>query len=145
MYLTLLTLKLKKLNKLHQRKHIKIFVTSSLTAKSYKLFDFHKSLIILTYIKILPYNLQNKESIPTVTYKSGNTIRNNILNYKDEAISIYIIEEVSFSLNTDLCECERSTYCKPPCKHILIGDNTYNFEKICFKGKNKKFKQKIQP
>ena len=34
-------------------------------------------------IKTLPYNLQKKESIPSVTYKLGNTIRNNVLYYKD--------------------------------------------------------------
>ena len=74
--------------------------------------------MILTYIKILPYDLQKNESIPTVTYKLGDRISNNNLNYKD----VKIYKDLSFSLNTDLCECERSKFYKPPYKHVLIGD-----------------------
>ena len=39
-------------------------------------------------IKTLTYNLQKKDSMTTVTYKVGNTIRKNILNYKDAVNSI---------------------------------------------------------
>ena len=49
---------------------------------SLKLFDIQKSVIILTLLKMLPYHVQNQESISTVTYKLGSTIRNNIANYK---------------------------------------------------------------
>ena len=35
-----------------------------------------------------------------------NTIRNKILNYKDIVSSIYAQDEISFTLNTDPCECE---------------------------------------
>ena len=72
-------------------------------------------------IKTLTYNLQQKETIPTVTYKLSNNMRNNTLNCKDAVHSIYIDEEVSFSLNTDLCECEKSNYCDPHHKHIITG------------------------
>ena len=34
-------------------------------------------------IKTLPYTLQEKESIPTVTYKPVSTMRNNVLNHND--------------------------------------------------------------
>ena len=71
-------------------------------------------------IKTLLYNLRGKDSIPIVTYKLGKTIRNNILNYKDAVNSIYVDEEVSLSLNTDLCDCEKSS--DPHHKHIMIVD-----------------------
>ena len=61
-------------------------------------------------IQTPPYNLQGKEIIPTVTYKQGNTVRNKILNYKDVVNSICIDEDVSFSLNANLCDCERSYF-----------------------------------
>ena len=71
-------------------------------------------------IKTLLYNLRGKDSIPIVTYKLGKTIRNNILNYKDAVNSIYVDEEVSLSLNTDLCDSEKSS--DPHHKHIIIVD-----------------------
>ena len=73
-------------------------------------------------IKKLPFNLQKKNSVPTVTYKLANNIRNNILNYKDVVKSIYVDEEVPFSLNTDLCDNENSKSCNPHHKHIITGD-----------------------
>ena len=42
-------------------------------------------------IKTLSYNLQKKGRIPAVTYKLGDTIRNNNLNYKDAVNSIYVM------------------------------------------------------
>ena len=39
-------------------------------------------------IKTLPYALQEKESTPTVTYKPGSTMRNNVLNHKDVVNSV---------------------------------------------------------
>ena len=73
MYLTLLTLKLINLNKLLQKKHEHIcilkFDNKALEAtRVLKIFN-HPDII-----KTLPYNLQKKGSIPTVTYKLGNTL-----------------------------------------------------------------------
>ena len=58
-------------------------------------------------IKTLANNLQKKESMTTVTYKLGNTIRKNILKYKDVVNSVYNDQKVSFS--SDLRDCEKST------------------------------------
>ena len=44
---------------------------------------------------------------------------NNILNYKDVVSSIYVDEEVSISLNIDLCDCKKSKYCDEH-KNIII-------------------------
>ena len=52
-------------------------------------------------IKSLPNIWQKTENISIVTYKLGKKVRNNILNYKDAVNSIYLDEEVSFSIDTD--------------------------------------------
>ena len=49
-------------------------------------------------IKARPYNLQKEDRIPTATCKLGNTIRNNILNYKDVINSIYVDDCKSTSM-----------------------------------------------
>ena len=67
------------------------------------------------------YNSQKKGSIPTVTYKLDNTIRNNILNYKDVVNSIYVDEEVSICWNTDLRDCQKSNLSKQH-NNIITGD-----------------------
>ena len=51
MYLRLLTLKLVNFERLHQRNHISMFISLSLTTKSEKLFDSQKCLIIMTLLK----------------------------------------------------------------------------------------------
>ena len=108
-HLTLLAQKLINLNKLHQRKHINSFPSLSLTTKPLKLFDFLKIVNHPDIIKLVPCNLQKKGSIPTVTYKPGNITRNKILNYKD-VNSIYVDEEVLFSLQTNLRDCENQNF-----------------------------------
>ena len=55
-------------------------------------------------IKTLPYNLQKKDSIIIVTL--GNTIRNNILNYKDVVNPIY----------------KKLKFCNLHNKNIITGD-----------------------
>ena len=47
-------------------------------------------------------------------------MRNNILNYKDKDIVnlVYIDKEVQLSLNTNLCDCEKSKFCNRHHKHI---------------------------
>ena len=62
----------------------------------------------LDKIKTPPYSLQEKNSIPNVTYELGNTITKNILNYKDTALSIYIDPKVSIGLNNCLGHCVKS-------------------------------------
>ena len=47
-------------------------------------------------IEILPYDIQNKENIPIVTYQLGNTVRNKLLNYKETVNSIFVNEEATF-------------------------------------------------
>ena len=70
----------------------------------------------------LPANMQSDDNIPMVTYKLRNTIRNKILNYKQTVNDIQVDDEVSFSLNTDTCMCNESTFCDPHHKHIVTGD-----------------------
>ena len=48
-----------------------------------------------------------------------NTIRNKILNYKDIVSSIYAQDEISFTLNTDPCECEHFPFIDPDHKQSL--------------------------
>ena len=67
-----------KFKQITPKKAHNLFAKLSLTLKPQKLFDIQKSLIILTLLKHCP----NKDSIPYVTYKLGNTLGNNILNYK---------------------------------------------------------------
>ena len=98
MYWRLLTLKLMNFERLHQRNHISMFISLSLTTKSEKLFDLQKCLIIMTLLKHYLINQKTKESISIMTYKIGITMRNNTLNYKDVVNSSYIDAEVSFIL-----------------------------------------------
>ena len=69
----------------------------------------------------LPREPQKKENRPIITYTLTNTIRNKILNYKDTVSSIYVEDEILFTLNTDLCECEHSPFIDSHHKHIIIG------------------------
>ena len=62
-YLTLLTLKLINLSKLHQKKHINRFALLSLTAKSIVKFNNKNNHPDIT--KTLPNTLQKKESLPS--------------------------------------------------------------------------------
>ena len=73
-------------------------------------------------IQLLPSELQTKENIPVVTFKLGNTVRNKILNYKETVNSIFADEEVSFSLDTDPCECANSSFKDPHHQRIISGD-----------------------
>ena len=49
-------------------------------------------------------------------------------------------KDVSFSLNTDLCECEKSKFCAPHDKYIIAGDlgtiEKKNLRKPLTKGPN---------
>lgn len=58
-------------------------------------------------IKTPSYNLQENENIPAVISKFRNKIRNNILNYIYAVDAIYADGEVSFSLHTDFCDCDK--------------------------------------
>ena len=69
----------------------------------------------------LPREAQNKENRPIITYTLTNTIRNKTLNYKDTVNSIYVADEILFTLNIDLCECEYSPFIDSHHKHIIIG------------------------
>ena len=73
-------------------------------------------------ITLLPSDLQNKESNPVITFCLENTIRNKVVNYKDTVNSIIVDEEVSFSLDTDSCDCSQSPYVDKDHKHIITGD-----------------------
>ena len=66
--------------------------------------------------------MKNKEDIPVVTYKLGSTIRNKILNYKETVDSIFVDDEVSFTLNSEPCDCLNSPFSDPHHKHIITGD-----------------------
>ena len=60
--------------------------------KAIETIRFPKIFVHSDIFKMLPYNLQKKDNILTVRYKLGNTIRNNVLNYKDLVNSIYVDE-----------------------------------------------------
>ena len=47
-------------------------------------------------------------------------MENNILNYKGVVNVIYIDSDVEFKLNTELCDYEKSKFCIPHFKHIII-------------------------
>ena len=51
--------------------------------KALEVIHFPKILNHPDIIKTMPYTLQEKESIPTVTYKPVSTMRNNVLNHND--------------------------------------------------------------
>ena len=69
-----------------------------------------------------------------------NTIRNNILNYKDTVNLMYVEDESSFILSTDPCECEHSSFNDPDHKHIIAGDlrivGNSKLQKLLTKGPN---------
>ena len=73
-------------------------------------------------VSALPEGMRNKEDIPVVTYKLGSTIRNKILNYKETVDSIFVDDEVSFTLNSEPCDCLNSPFSDPHHKHIITGD-----------------------
>ena len=51
-----------------------------------------------------------------------NTIRNKIVNCKDTVNLINVEGKISFTLNTDSCECGHSAFIDPHHKHITTGD-----------------------
>ena len=51
------------------------------------------------------YKLENNSNNPTFTYQLRKTNRSKIAYYKEAINSIYVDENVSFSLNTDQCGC----------------------------------------
>ena len=69
-----------------------------------------------------------------------NTIRNKILDYKDTVNLIYVENEISFSFNTDPCECEHSSFHDTHHKHIITGNLTIagnsKFRKLLTKGRD---------
>ena len=54
--------------------------------------------------------------------KLVNTIRRNIFSYDDVVNSVYVDEEVSVSLNTELYKCEKLKFYDPLHKPISTGD-----------------------
>ena len=88
----------------------------------------------------LPLDLQVKDNIPVVTYTLCEPIRNKILNYQETVDSIYVDDEVSFSLNTQSCDCQNSNFCDPHHKHIITGDlriiENAKLRKLLTKGPN---------
>ena len=105
-------------NKNHHLKayELSIFKTKLLSASN--------SLKYLTNLIIaqLPRELQNKENRPVITYRLTNTIRSKILNYIYTVNPIYVEDEISFTLNTDPCECEHSLLIDPHHKRIITVD-----------------------
>ena len=86
MFLMLLTLTFINLTNLHRRKHINIFALFD--SKSLEAIRLQEIINEPNIRKSLPYDLQEKKSIPTVIYKLGYTVRNLVLNYKDAVNSI---------------------------------------------------------
>ena len=91
-------------------------------------------------INLLPADMQSDENIPMVTYKLNNTVRNKIFNYKQTVEDIRVDEEVSFTLNTDLCKCKDSKFFDPHHKHVITGDlrivENQKLRKLLTKGPN---------
>lgn len=70
----------------------------------------------------MPSNLQEKENIAEEIYNFGYITRNWIVNNELVINTIYVEEEVAFSLNTDLPRCEKSGFWDPHDKHITTED-----------------------
>lgn len=79
--------------------------------KGKKTWDFLKFLMVYKWI------IEKRSA--AVTYKLGSIIRNYILGSKNIVDSIYIDEEVSFSLNIDLCVSEKSNFYDPYKKYVI--------------------------
>ena len=73
------TCRFKQITRKKLHKHICIAKSESRALEPVRLPEI---LIHPDFIKTLAYNLQKNDRIPTVTYKLGDTLRNNILNYK---------------------------------------------------------------
>lgn len=69
-----------------------------------------------------PLNIQTNENNPTVAYRLGKKIRNNIMNYKEAVDWIYIDEEIAFSVNTDQSDYTSSTFCDLHHKNVITGN-----------------------
>ena len=55
--------------------------------------------------------MHTEDEIPVVPYNLNATIRNKILNYKKKTgNSIIVDEDVSFTLNSEPCECKNSNF-----------------------------------
>ena len=92
-------------------------------------------------VNLLPSpELRTRDNLPVVTYSLGNTIRNKVLNYKDTVNSIFIDDEVSFSTETDTCQCDISPFKDKDHGHILTGDlriiENAKLRKLLSKGPN---------
>ena len=89
---------------------------------------------------LLPNELQIEENRPVVTHSLSKTIRNTILNYKETINDIVIDDDVSFTINSEPCDCSSSVYCDPDHKHILTGDlrivKNSKLRKLLTKGPN---------
>ena len=108
--MTLLTLKKTHIKQITPKKTHKHICIVKFDNKALEAIQLPKIFNYPDIIKTLLHKLQKKDSIPTVTYKLRNTTRSNILNYKDVVNSIYVDEEVSFSLNNDLCYCQNQNF-----------------------------------
>ena len=66
------------------------------------------------------------------------TFRIKTLNYKVTVNSIYVENEISFTLNTDPCQCEHSSLIDICCKHIITDHlrifGNSKFRKLLTKG-----------
>ena len=75
-----------------------------------------------------------------MTYKLSNTVRSKILNYKATVESIVIDEEVSFTTETDDCQCADSSFVDQHHQHIITGDlrliENAKLRKLLTKGPN---------
>ena len=89
---------------------------------------------------LLPNKIQDEENRPVVTFTLGKTIRNKILNYKETVDSIFIDDEVSFSLDSDPCDCSSSQFSDAFHKHVVTGDlrivENQKLRKLLAKGAN---------
>ena len=96
---------------------------------------------------LLPSKIQTEENRPVVTFQLGNTIRNKILNYKETVESIFIDDEVSFSLNSEPCDCCNSPFSDKFHKHVITGDlrivENEKLRKLLVKGPNYREPRKI--
>ena len=91
-------------------------------------------------VPLLPNSLQDRENRPVVTYKLGPTIRSKIFNYRQTVESIFVDDEVSFTLNSEPCNCAHSKFCDPDHKHVITGDlrlvENEKLRKLLSKGPN---------
>ena len=75
-------------------------------------------------ITSLPEKLQHEE-VPSVIYKLGKTIRNDIFNYRETVNSIDVTDRDTYGTGITDCDCNSSTFSDRFHSHVITGDLSF--------------------